>query len=108
MKALLRHPFVLVPPLFYGYTMLPTLGYGDTAIIVDNAQRAIVDSHVNTHAALVLATMALSHLPFGDLAWRANLVSVVFGALTVISFYRVLFEELKSRLPAALAAGMLM
>jgi hypothetical protein len=107
-RFLAAHPFVLLPPAFYLATIGPTIGYGDTAILIDNIQRGVIDTHVNTHPLTVMLGKIFGLLPAGDLAFRANLVSSTFGAATVIVFYLMLCEELRSKAKAALAGLLLL
>lgn len=108
-RLLLEHPFVLVPPAFYLYTMCPTIGFGDTAIMIDAMRRGLVDSQVNTHPMTVLMGMLFQEiLPFKEFAIRANLVSVFFGSLTIIAFYGVVMYRHRSRLVAATASVFMM
>jgi len=60
-----------------------------------------------SHPLLILLGKAFSHLPFGPLAWRMNLVSAVCGALAVANV-AVLVRRLVPARPTAawLAAGL--
>ncbi len=68
---------------FYFLTMCPTIGFGDTALIIDAMMRAHLHSHVNNHPLSVGLGYLFTKLPFGTIAYRANLMSVSFGGLTV-------------------------
>jgi hypothetical protein len=93
--GMLKHTvFCLVPPLFYWFTLAPTIGFGDTAILVDMIQQGIVNAQVNSHPLTVWVGMLLSALvPTEDLAFRANLLSFLFGSCTIILFYSLLYRE---------------
>jgi hypothetical protein len=103
-----RHPFLLIPPLFYSHTVCRSLGFGDTAIMIDAMRQGLVDSQVNTHALSILAGMLFQSLPVGEYAFRANLISVFFGSLAVMVFYGAIFAQYGSRLVAGLVAAFLM
>lgn len=107
-RTLKAHPFLVVPPLFYLYTCGPTIGFGDTALHVGNIERFLMDSHVNTHPMMVLFGWFFSKIPVGNLAYRANLLSVFFGSATLIVFYLFCWSAFRSRLTASLAAGAFM
>ncbi len=90
---------------FYFVTMCPTIGFGDTALIVNAMMRAHLDSHVNNHPLSVGLGYLLTQLPFGSIAFRANLLSVIFGALTVSLLFASFRVHGVSRLIAVLAAA---
>src|SRR5687767_12196169 len=89
------HPFALVPPIFYMWTACRTIGFGDTALMVDAIKRGLVDAQVNTHPLTVMTGMLFQNIPWGNYAFRATLVSVFYGSLTVLTFYLVVLEELE-------------
>jgi hypothetical protein len=107
-RILVEHPFLLVPPALYLFTVAPTIGFGDTAILIDAIQRRVVTAHVNNHPLTVLAGIVLGALlPLDDLALRANLVSALFGSLAVTGFYWIVHREVGSRTTATAAAAAL-
>jgi len=99
---------VLIPLSFYLYTCAPGIGFGDTAIMVDNMVQGHLDSQVNTHSLSVLLGHWLMYLPLTNLAFKANLLSVVAGSLTVWLFYLAVRQAFASRLLALVMAGVLM
>lgn len=82
----------LVSFLFFLYCLAPGIGFGDTAILIDNIQRLIINSEVNTHPLTVILGKIFSFLPFGDLAFRANLVSAVAGSVALGIFFKAIQE----------------
>lgn len=103
LRLLRGHPALFVPPALYLATVAPTIGLSDTAILVDAMQHLQISTYVNNHNLTVLVGWLFSHLGIGDLAYRANLSSVVIGSLTMMCFYLVCLEASVSR-PAATAA----
>ena len=101
--------FVLIPFIFYFSTMGVTIGFGDTALLVDAIRQKVIESHVNNHPFTVVMGVLFDYLlPFDDIARRANFVSVIFGSFTVSAFYFLVLNEVRSKLMAMLAASLLM
>lgn len=72
---------------FYLCSVCPTIGFGDTALLIDAMLRANINSHVNNHPLTVALGWLCTALPFGNPAFRANLLSVIFGAATVANLF---------------------
>ncbi len=107
--ALKRYGFLVVPALFYIATVGHYIGFGDTALLVNDIQRGGIESHVNNHPLTVVTGMVFKVLlPFHELALRANLVSVFYGSLTIAVFYLLLIAEFGSVIMAAWCATLLM
>jgi hypothetical protein len=106
--AAARHPFVAVPFVFYFYTCARGIGMSDTAILVGDILDFRLSAAVNSHNLSVLFGRLFTALPAGDLAFRANLMSVFFGGLAVSLFYALVLRSLGSRLVAAMSAALLM
>jgi hypothetical protein len=104
---LAAHPFLFLPFLLYRWTVAPTIGMSDTAILVDAMYRLNLSTAVNNHNLTIMAGWILTHLPLGELAFRANLTSVALGSLAVAGFYLLIVETLGSRLTAAFSAACL-
>jgi hypothetical protein len=104
-----RYLFLAVPPLFYGLTAAPGIAHADQAILIHSMFNGVLDSGATHHNFTVLAGyLAIHALPFGEIAYRANLVSVLFGALAVDLFYVAALRITRSALVGALAALCLM
>jgi 4-amino-4-deoxy-L-arabinose transferase-like glycosyltransferase len=104
-----RYLFLPVPALFYLLTTAPGIGHADQAILIDQMQRGQLGAGATHHNFTVLAGYLLSRvLPFGELAYRCNLVSALFGAAAVMVFYLVALRVAGSATVAALSALFLM
>ncbi|MCM8794744.1 MAG: DUF2723 domain-containing protein [Candidatus Omnitrophica bacterium] len=103
-----QHPFVFIPFAFYLYTCLPTIGLADPSIHIWRMKHLVLNTHSNSHNIFTLSGWLFQHLPFESIAYKANLVSVAYGTVTVALFYRLVFLMFRSRLQAAVAALFLM
>lgn len=91
----------VVVTLFYYFTASRWIGLGDTAIVLDEMLELKVNSHVNNHTIAIVFGWLFSKLPWGELAFRVNLMSVFFGSIAVVLFY-VIAHRVIQRLWAAL------
>jgi hypothetical protein len=105
---LTRHPFLAVPALFYGWHLSPSMGLGDASLFLGDMQVPVVSAFANAHNIAVLTGWAFSHLPWGTMELRGNLVSWLYGSLTVAAFYLLLSSVFASRLTASFCAAVLM
>jgi hypothetical protein len=89
----------------YGATLLPGAGHsGDTAEMQFSG-RLLCVTHPTGYPTYLLLSHAFSWLvPFGSLAFRANLLSAVFGVATCLVIYRLLLRLGARRWAAAAAA----
>jgi hypothetical protein len=85
----------VVAGAFYGSTVCRWIGLGDTALLLDEMVGLQLNSHVNNHKLAVAAGHVMSRLPFGELALRVNLTSVVFGTATMVGMFAIAFRTLK-------------
>ena len=106
--AVVRHPFVLLPFVFYYATASRTLGSGDSAILIGDIQDLKISTSSISHNLSLLFGKLFSWLPVGSLPFRCNLMSVFFGGLAVVLFYALLVRTCRSRLIAAAAAALWM
>jgi len=91
-----------IPLCVYLRTLLPTVGgYGDTAKFQFTG-KILAIPHPSGFPVYLWTTHLASYLPIGDLAYRANLVSALCGALTVYFLFRIL---LQIPLPPMIALG---
>src|SRR5690606_1991130 len=90
---------------FYGLTVCRWIGLGDTALLLDEIVELKINSHVNNHSLAILFGHLFSRLPFGELALRVNLMSVLFGSIVVVLAYMVAFRTLQRLVPALVATG---
>ncbi|MFT5460477.1 MAG: hypothetical protein ACI9K2_006996 [Myxococcota bacterium] len=86
----------------FGLTLAPELGLGDTAILIDQILEGSLSSHVNSHNFTLVTGWLLSHLPIGNTAVRAHLVSWLYGTLGVGLSWLVLRQW---RVSAPVASG---
>jgi len=92
----------LLPLSVYVRTLLPTVGgYGDTAKF-QFAGKILALTHPSGFPVYLWITHLASYLPIGDLAYRANLVSALCGALTLYFLFKIL---LQIPLPPMIALG---
>lgn len=108
LNLLKKHPIIVLPFLFYLFTACPTIGLGDTALLVDGVQQKQINTHVNNHNITLLFGIIFSFLARGNFAYRITLVSVFFGSLTIIIFYLILWRNFHSRTTASIGALILM
>ena len=107
-RKYINNYFLFIPPVFYLLTCAPTIGLGDTALLLDGIRNLKVNSHANNHNITVIFGWLFSFLPFGTIAYKGNLVSVFFGSLTIVAFYFLIFDMFRSRIGAAITATLLM
>ena len=111
MKKLLRPLLAFLLPLLvssalYGYTMAPDVYVSDFAEFQYLPAKLGVP-HPNGFPLFVLVGWAWSHLPWGTLAWRMNLLAVLTGALAV-GATSALAYLMQKRLSQALITGLLL
>jgi len=97
-----QHPFIFVPFTFYIYTCSPTVGHFDPAVYADRSKQLSMSVSVIYHNLTTLLGHLVTYLPFGELAYRLNLMTAVIGAITISVFYALLHYVLKSRLTATM------
>ncbi len=109
MNAVRKVWFLPVPAVFYVFTTAPGLAHADQAIIISAMLNGHIGSAAKFHNITFLTGYLFAHLlPFGDLAYRCNLVSAFFGALTIVLFYFLALRLTKSVLLAVFSAVFLM
>lgn len=97
--------YFLVPLALYLLTVAPSLGLGDTAILIHLIQELELSSHVNNHNfTIVVGWLFAKLLPFGNPAFKANLVSAVLAALAVGFFALAVRESTKNKWIALITA----
>ncbi len=82
----------LISLSYYIHCLCPGIGFGDTAILIDNIQRFVMNTEVNTHPLTVLIGKLFIFLPTENLAYRANLISAFSGAIALSIFFKASFE----------------
>ncbi len=87
----------------YLRTLAPTVMWYDMGEFA-SAAYVLGVAHNTGYPLLLLLGKLFTWLPFGEVAYRVNLMSAVFGALTVAAVYLLAFELTARRSAAALAA----
>jgi len=84
--------FALLSLAFYTATLAPTVLWHDGAGLQLMAVKCSLQSSAGGHPIWVWIAHQFTKMPLGDVAGRVNLVSAVFGALTVGLLYLILHE----------------
>jgi len=87
----------------YLRTLAPTVMWYDMGEFA-TASYVLGVAHNTGYPLLLLLGKLFTFLPVGDVAYRVNLMSAVFGALTVLCTYLLVFDLTGRRSPAAVAA----
>lgn len=88
----LKHWFVIVPPIFYFYTMARVMTLGDVALMIERMVNIAPGIHPNLHNLSMYIGNLFIRLPFGTVVFRATLMAVIFGAAAAIAFYYLLLR----------------
>jgi hypothetical protein len=91
----------------YVGTLAPTVLWGDGAGLQRQAALLEVRGGALGHPLWVVLAHALTRLPWGDVAWRANLLAALAGAAVLPLVYCLARREGASPWGSAAAAGML-
>ena len=94
--------------VLYIYTLAPAVTWGDEAKFQLLVPRLELEASEVGHPLWVLLSYPFTLLPAGDLAWRVNLATAVFGAAAVFFVYLsagALFRHRGGSLAAAIAFG---
>ncbi len=95
---------VSVFAVLYWYTLAPTVLWGDSAkLAIYVKEMTIVFDPVGNHMLHTLIGKLFSWLPFGDFAYRQNLMSAFFGILALWFFYLAMRRLLQHEAAAFLA-----
>jgi len=87
----------------YLRTLAPTVMWYDMGEFA-TASYVLGVAHNTGYPLLLLLGKLFSFLPVGDVAYRVNMMSAVFGALTVLCAYLLVFDLTGRRSPAAVGA----
>jgi len=94
----------LISLLAYLRTMRPTFGWGDSSELITAAYYLGV-GHSPGYPTWLLLAYPFSHLPFGDVAFRVNFMTVLVGAVGVALLY-LLYSKISGSRPAAVIAAL--
>jgi hypothetical protein len=103
--ALLLLGLVALLLLVYLTTLSPTISGGDTGELVTVAHELGV-AHPPGYPLYTLIGHALTHLPFGTIAWRVNLASALCATGCGVLIYLTLVRWLREPWAAFLGAGL--
>ena len=90
--------------VFYLATLAPTVLWGDDAYFQRSAFDGSLSPDGGGHPLWLALAQVFARLPFGDIAYRANLLSAAAGVAAVMGIYWISRELEISRSGAALAA----
>jgi len=93
----------LVSFITYLWSMAPTIWWGDTGDLITSAYVLGVP-HPTGYPTYVLLAKIFTFLPIGDIAFRVNLMSVFFGALTILFVYICTLLLTKKKVAGYIAA----
>lgn len=99
---------VLVGLILYVVTLAPTVLWIDDAWLQMNAALGRLQGSAGSHPLWVWISHQFTKIPIGDIAGRVNLVSAVFGAITLGLLYLILREAGVERGSSFLASLALM
>src|SRR5262245_10777049 len=71
----------------YVWTLAPGLMWGDDAELQRFAATGGTRADAHVHPLWLWAASLIARIPVGTLAWRVNLTSAIFGALTIGLFF---------------------
>ncbi len=91
-RALIAAPG-LAAVILYLVTCSPTINFVDSGMLVTTAWTADI-SYPPGYPLYTLLSAAFVHLPLGNPAWRLNVLSVLFAALTIALFYGFVVDVL--------------
>ncbi len=97
---------LLVPVLIYSLTICPTLYPGDSGEFVASAFY-LGNPHNSGYPFYCLMGKLFTLIPIGNLAFRLNLMSSIFAALTALLVYYII-HELAREPVAALSSALLL
>jgi len=83
----------------YVFTLAPTITMEDSGELV-TAAATLGIPHPSGYPLWTILGQIFCWLPFGTVAWRVNLMSAVFGALTILVLYLIFRRTIKNQLAA--------
>jgi hypothetical protein len=96
----------LVSFIVYLATLAPTISWGDSAEFVTVAYTMGI-AHPSGYPLYTLISKLFTYLPVGSIAYRVNLVSALFGSLTVMLVFLVVAKITSRFVPAILSSAFL-
>ena len=93
--------------VFYVVSCAPTILWQDSALFVYRVWHNDIEGNLGlalAHPLYVMIGIVVKNIPIGQLAYRINLISAVFGALTAANLFLLVRLWLGKFLPALIAA----
>ncbi|MBN1796598.1 MAG: DUF2723 domain-containing protein [Sedimentisphaerales bacterium] len=107
-NILFQYLFVLAGALvLYGFTCAPTVLWQDSGLFVYRIWQNDMQGNLGialAHPLYILIGMSVKLIPVGELAWRINMISAVFGAVAVANLFLLLRLWLERLWPALIGA----
>ncbi len=91
----------------YAFTCAPGVLWQDSGLAVYRIWHNDLEGNLGlavAHPLYIMVGIAVKHVPLGELAWRVNLVSAVFGAVAIANLFLLLFLWIGRVLPAVIGA----
>lgn len=98
----------IISLLFYWKTLAPTVMWGDPAKLTISAYTLHLRIYQGNHLLRNLLGYTFGKLPVGDFAYKQNLLSAVFAAITLSILYFISIEVIKNKIFAIIAPLSLM
>jgi len=96
--------FFLTVLIVYLITLYTTISGGDSGEFVKVAYTLDVGHQPGYPLYILIGKLFTTIIPFGNIAWRINVMSAIFSALAVLTLYQLFFSIGKKRTFAVLAA----
>jgi hypothetical protein len=80
--------------VLYVFTCAPSVLWQDSGLFVYRIWHNDIQGNLGlalSHPLYIIIGIAVKHIPLGDLAWRINLISVVFGAATIANLFLLIW-----------------
>jgi len=93
--------------VLYVLTCAPSVLWQDSGLYVYRIWHNDIQGDLGlalSHPLYIIVGIAVKHMPLGELAWRINLISALFGAVTIANLFLLLRLWLGRTLPAAIGA----
>ncbi|MFA5021898.1 MAG: DUF2723 domain-containing protein [Patescibacteria group bacterium] len=109
-KLIIDRNFILAAVIFtvaiavYLFTLAPSVTMEDSAELITTAYTLGI-AHPSGYPLYVLLGHLFTCIPWATIAWRVNLLSAVFGALTIALFYLILVK-INIKKPIAFCCGL--
>lgn len=94
-RLLLSLLIFLASLLYYSFNLAPTVVYGDSAEFVVGAYKLTI-VHPSGYPLYLLLGKLFTFIPVGDIAYRVNLMSAFFGALTCSIVFLIICDLINS------------